>query len=177
MEKSLKSTAINYGIYLGLGLVIYTVLSYVIDIEFLVNFWMNLLILPVAIITVGVISSAKAKSLLGGFMNFKQAFTAYFIPVAIGIIISTIVTVVLFNFIDPDSAEYLKEITINKSVEFMENMGTPQTQLDEAIETMENQDTFAISTQLRSLAQSLIFFTVIGLLVALIMKKKDPNLA
>ncbi|MFD2916134.1 DUF4199 domain-containing protein [Psychroserpens luteus] len=177
MEKSLKSTAINYGIYLGCGLVLYTVLCYVIDIEFLVNFWVNLLILPVVIIAVGVVSSAKARSLLGGFMNFKQAFTAYFIPIAIGVLISTIVTVILFNFIDPDSAEYLKELSINKTTSFMENMGAPQEQINEAVETMESQETFAIGTQLRSLAQSLIFFTVIGLLVALIMKKKDPNLA
>jgi len=177
MEKSLKSTAINYGIYLGIGLVIYTVLSYVIDIEFLVNFWMNLLILPIAIITIGIVSSAKAKSLLGGFMNFKQAFTAYFIPVAIGILISTTVTVILFNYIDPESAEYLKELSINKTTAFMEKMGTPQADMDNAIATMEDQETFAIGTQLRSLAQSLIFFTVIGLLVALVMKKKDPNLA
>ncbi|MFT5848018.1 MAG: hypothetical protein ACJARX_000203 [Psychroserpens sp.] len=177
MEKSLKSVAINYGIYLGCGLVIYTVLCYIIDIEFLVNLWVNLLILPVAIITIGIVSSAKARSLLGGFINFKQAFTAYFIPVAIGIIISTTVTVILFNFIDPESAEQLKEISINKSVSLMENMGTPQSDINNAIETMENQETFAVGTQLRSLAQSILFFTVIGLLVGLIMKKNDPNLA
>lgn len=177
MEKSLKSVAINYGIYLGCGLVIYTVLCYIIDIEFLVNLWVNLLILPVAIVTVGVISSSKARSLLGGFINFKQAFTAYFIPVAIGIIISTIVSIILFNFIDPEAAEQLKEITINKSVTFMESMGAPQEDINNTIETMENQENFAVGTQLRSLAQSILFFTVIGLLVGLIMKKKDPNLA
>lgn len=177
MEKSLKSTSINYGIYLGISLVLYTVLSYVIDIEFLVNFWMNLLILPLVIIGFGVVSCAKAKSLLNGFINFKQAFSAYFIPIAIGVIISTLVMVVLFNFIDPDSAEYLKELSISKTQSFMEGLGTPQAQINEAITAIESQDTFGIGTQLRSLAQSLIFFTVIGLIVALIMKKKDPNLA
>jgi hypothetical protein len=177
MEKSLKSTAINYGIYLGCGLVIYTVLGYIIDIELLVNFWINLLILPLIIIIIGVISSAKARSLLGGFINFKQAFTAYFIPVALGIIISTVVSVVLFNYIDPDSAEYLKELTMKKSIAFMENMVAPQAEINKAIVTMESQDSYAIGTQLRSLAQGLLFFTVIGLLVGLIMKKKDPNLA
>jgi predicted cobalt transporter CbtA len=56
-------------------------------------------------------------------------------------------------------------------------MGTPQSDINNAIETMENQETFAVGTQLRSLAQSILFFTVIGLLVGLIMKKNDPNLA
>lgn len=177
MEKSLKSSSINYGLYLGLSLVAYTVILYAFNIEMLVNFWMNLLVLPIVIIAFGVVSCAKAKSLLGGFMSFRQAFTAYFIPIAIGIIISTSITVVLFNFIDPDSAEYLKELTMSKTEAFMENMGAPADQIDIALNQMEEQETFAIGTQLRSLAQSLIFFTVIGLIVALIMKKKDPNQA
>ncbi|MEH6535713.1 MAG: DUF4199 domain-containing protein [Psychroserpens sp.] len=175
MEKSLKSTAVNYGIYLALGLVLYTVLCYALNIELIVNFWINLLLMPLIIITIGVISSAKSKSILGGFMSFKQAFTAYFIPIAIGVTISTIVTVIIFNFIDPDSALYIKELVITKTQGFMENMGAPQSEINKTIAQMEEQDTFAIGTQLRSLAQSLIFFTVIGLIVALIMKKKDPN--
>jgi predicted cobalt transporter CbtA len=56
-------------------------------------------------------------------------------------------------------------------------MGAPQAEINKAIVTMESQDSYAIGTQLRSLAQGLLFFTVIGLLVGLIMKKKDPNLA
>jgi hypothetical protein len=175
MEKTLKSSSMNYGIYLAIGLVLYTVLCYAFQIDMLVNFWVNLLILPIIIITIGVISSAKAKSILGGFMSFKEAFTAYFIPIAIGVTISTTVTVILFNFIDPDSAEYLKELVMSKTREFMENMGAPQSQMNETLSQMESQDTFAIGTQLRSLAQSLIFFIVIGLIVSLIMKKKDPN--
>lgn len=175
MEKSLKSSSINYGIYLGVILVLYTVLCYAFKIEFLVNFWMNLLVLPVIIIGFGIVSSAKAKSLLGGFMSFKEAFTAYFIPVAIGVIISTTVSVILFNFIDPDAAVQLKELVMTKTQSFMEGMGAPSDQINEALSQMEEQETFAIGTQLRSLAQSLIFFTVIGLIVALIMKKKDPN--
>ncbi|WP_040253493.1 DUF4199 domain-containing protein [Psychroserpens mesophilus] len=175
MEKTLKSSSVNYGLYLALGLVLYTVIFYAFNIELLVNFWVNLLIMPIVIIAFGVISSAKAKSLLGGFMSFKQAFTAYFIPIAIGVTISTAVTVILFNFIDPDSAEYLKEQVITKTQALMERMGAPSEQVNLTLAEMEKQDTFAFGTQLRSLAQSLIFFTVIGLLVALIMKKKDPN--
>jgi len=177
MEKSLKSSSINYGIYLGIGLILYTVLCYVIKIDLLVNFWVNLLILPIIIIGFGVVSTAKAKSLLGGFMSFKQAFTAYFIPIAIGVIISTLVTFILFNYIDPDAAEHLKELIMSKTESFMKGMGAPSDQIDLTLSQIEEQETFALGTQLRSLAQSLIFFTVIGLIVALIMKKKDPNQA
>ena len=175
MEKSLKSIAINYGTYLSIILVLFTVIGYAFKLDLLVNYWFMLLILPIAIIAFGIVSSAKAKSLLGGFISFKKAFTAYFIPVAMAVVISTIFSVILFNFIDPDAAEQLKEILITKTQSFMESMGAPQSEIDKNTNLMLEQDTFAVSTQLRSLAQSLIFFIVIGLIVALIMKKKDPN--
>ena len=175
MEKNLKSMSISYGIYLSIGLVLLTILSYVFNIEFLLNPWMNLLVLPVTIIGFGVVSSANAKGLLNGFISFKQAFTAYFIPIAIGVSISTLAMVILFNFIDTDSANYLKELLISETQSSMEAMGKSQIEIEEAVTKIKSQDTFALGTQFRALAQRLMFFTVIGLVVALMMKKKDPN--
>lgn len=175
MEKSLKSTAINYGLYLGVFLVSFTVLAYIIDIELLVNFWLVFLLLPLITIIVGALSSAKAKSMLGGFISFKQSFSSYFIPIAIALIISTVVTYLLFNFIDPDSAILLKESVTTKTVGMMENFGAPQSEIDKVIVQMQEQDTFAIGTQLISVAQGLVFYSVIGLIVALILKKNDPD--
>ncbi|WP_452218836.1 DUF4199 domain-containing protein [Lacinutrix undariae] len=177
MEKKLKSIALNYGVYLGVLLVLITVVAYVANLELLVNFWLNLIILPLTIITFGIVSALKAKSLLNTFISFKQAFSSYFITVAIGLIITTVVTVILFNFIDPDAAIQLKEISIQKSTELMENLGAKASDIEKAITTIEEQDTFAIVTQFRALAQSLIFFVIIGLIIAVSMKKKDPNAA
>ncbi len=176
MEKSIKSSALNYGLYLGVILSIFTVLGYVFNIEILINFWITMLLLPLIIIAFGIVSTAKAKSILEGFINFKEAFSSYFITVAIGIIISTLVTVILFNFIDPEAADQLKEILIEKVTAMMEKFGSPAEATTEAIDKIENQDTFGFGTQIKSLAQSLIFFAIIGLIVAAIMKKKKPNL-
>jgi len=175
MEKSIKSSAINYGVYLAIILILFTVIGYAFKLDLLVNYWFMLLILPVTIIAFGVVSTAKAKSMLGGFMSFKQAFTAYFIPVALAVSASTLFSILLFNFIDPEAAEQIKQILIDKTQSFMEGVGATQTQIEESIRPIREQDTFAFTTQLRSLAQSLVFFIVIGLIVALIMKKKDPN--
>jgi hypothetical protein len=175
MEKSIKSSAINYGLYLGAVLSLFTVIGYAINLELLVNFWLTLLILPIIIIAFGVVSTAKSKSLFDGFLNFKQAFSSYFITVAIGILISTAVSVILFNFIDPDAAITLKQLIVEKTINIMEGMGAPAEAVAEGIEKIENQDTFGIGTQLKSLAQSLVFFAVIGLIVAAIMKKNNPD--
>ncbi|EPR72183.1 hypothetical protein ADIWIN_3022 [Winogradskyella psychrotolerans RS-3] len=177
MEKSLKSVAVNYGVYLSLILVSFTIIGYAIDLELLVNFWLVMLLLPLICIIFGIISSAKAKSMLNGFISFKQAFSSYFITIAIGILISTLVTFILFNYVDQEAAIILKEIVLEKTVSLMENFGAPASEIEKAMIEMEKQDTFAITTQLKSLAQGFVFYSIIGLLVALIMKKNDPDAA
>ena len=177
MEKSLKSSSVNYGIYLALLLSAFTIIAYVLNIELLVNFWIMLLLLPIVAIVFGIVSTAKAKSLLGGFMSFKQAFSAYFITIAFGIIISSLVSIILFGFIDPEAATMLQEIGMEKVRGFMESMGAPESEIDKAMAEAAKEDTMSIGNQVMNIAKGLIFYAVIGLIVALIMKKKDPDAA
>jgi len=177
MEKSLKSISINYGLYLGLFLTAFTVIAYALNIELLVNFWLVLLLLPLITIIIGIVSTAKVKSVLGGFMNFKQAFSSYFITIAIGILISSVVSIILFGFIDPDAAAMLQEIGLEKTRGIMESMGAPESEIDKAMAAAAEQDTLSIGAQIMSIAKGLVFYAVIGLIVALIMRKNDPDAA
>ena len=175
MQDTIKSSAINYGLYLGGLLSLYTVLGYALYLGILVNFWMYLLVLPLVTIGFGIISTAKAKSLSGGFLDFKQTFSTYFITVAIGLMISTVLSIIIFNFIDTDAANEIKEIAISKVESFLERMNRPADEIAEAVDKIESQDTFALGIQLKSLAQSLVVFAIIGLLVAAVMKKTNPD--
>lgn len=175
MEQTLKSAAINFGLYLGGILTLFTVIGYSINLGLLVNFWIILLVIPLFIIGFGIFSTAKAKSILNGFISFKQAFSSFFITVAIAIIISTSINIILFNYIDTNAAAELKNILVDKTTIMLENANAPKATISESIDKIENQDTFALGTQLKSLAQSLIFFSIIGLIVAAAMKKTDPN--
>lgn len=174
MEKTLKSSSLNYGVYLGLFLSLVTVIFYVIDLELMTKWWLGI-ILFVIILTFGIISTAKAKKMLNGFISFKQAFSSYFISVAIGMLISTAVSILLFNYIDPEAAEILKEKVIEVSTQMMEKFGAPQSEIDKAIEGMENENQFAFINQIKSIAFQLVIYAVIGLIVALSFKKTDPN--
>jgi hypothetical protein len=174
MEKSLKSLAINYGVYVGLILSAVTIIAYVIDLTLLTKWWLGI-ILFVVIIVFGIVSTAKAKSVLQGFISFKQAFSSFFITVAIGILLSTVVNIILFNFIDPEAAEIIKQATIEASVSMMEGFGAPQDAIDQTISQMENTNQFAIDSLLKSLAWQFLFYSIVGLIVAAFMKKKDPN--
>ncbi|RKE95012.1 DUF4199 domain-containing protein [Ichthyenterobacterium magnum] len=175
MEKSLKSSAINYGLYLGLFLASVTILAYAIQIELLTQWWLGIIML-IVIIGFGIFSTSKSKKMLNGFLTFKEAFSSYFITVAIGVLISMLVSIILFNFIDPDAAITLKEKMIEKTAEMMQNFGAPEDAIADTITKMEEQEgQFEIVSQLKSNAFYLVFHAVIGLIVAAIMKKANPD--
>lgn len=171
---SIKKSAANYGLILGAVLAIMTTLMYVLNPDLFTKWWIGILSF-IIIIALGIVSVAKAKGLQGGIINFKQAFTVYFITVAIGLMISTVVGILIFNIIDPDLAVFLQEKTLEMTAEFLQKMGTPQAEIDKQMAKMAEQDNFAIGTQLKNYVFGLAFMSVIGLLVALIFKTKNPN--
>lgn len=175
METSIKSSAINYGLYLGALMASVTVIGYAVNLDLLTKWWLGIGLF-IVIIIFGIISTAKSKSMLEGFISFKEAFSSYFITVAIGLIISTAVSIIIFNVIDPEAAIALKEKTIDSTVEMMRNFGAPEEAVEETLTKMEEQkNQFSIGPQIQSTVIFLVIQAVIGLIIALVMKKSDEN--
>lgn len=174
MEKSIKSSAINYGLYLGIALSLITITIWFVNLNLMANMWLGIGIL-LAVIAFGVVSTAKSKSIMNGFLTFKEAFSSYFITIAVGVIISQVISFILFNFIDPDAAKQIQQITIDSTVNMMEGFGAPAESIAEAVEKIESTNQFSIVNVLKSTAWSLVFQAVIGLIVAAIMKKSNPD--
>lgn len=171
---STKKSAVTYGLILGAVLALMTTLMYVLNTELFTKWWIGIISFLV-VIAIAIVSVAKAKGILGGIISFKEAFTVYFITVAIGSLISTLVGILIFNILDPDLAAFLQEKTLEMTAEFMQKMGTPQVEIDKQMAKMADQDNFAILSQLKNYVFGLAFMSVIGLLVALIFKTKNPN--
>ncbi len=174
MKNSIKSSAINYGLYLGGLLSLIIVSIYAIDLSLMVNMWLGIGLLLV-VVGFGVVSVAKSKSILEGFISFKQAFSSYFITIAIGLAINVLVSAILFNFIDPEAAEFIKEKTVEVTIQMMEGFGAPAETIAEAVENIESQNQYSLVNILKSLVWSLVLQSVIGLIVAAIMKKTNPD--
>ena len=173
---STKKIGLNYGLIMGLVLTLLTVIFYVVDISLFTSLWILLLNFLI-ILAFGIIAAASTKKLMDGFPSFKQVFTTYTITMAVGLLISTLIMIVLFNFIDPEAAETVKDLSIEQSVEFMERFGAPESEIQKQIAVIQEQDTYGIGTQLKNYVFFLAFMLVIGLLVSLIFRKKDPNKA
>ncbi|ULC58874.1 DUF4199 domain-containing protein [Flaviramulus sp. BrNp1-15] len=174
MEKSIKSLAVNWGLYLGITLVVFTILGYV-NLDLFTKWWFGISML-ILIIVFGIISAMKSKGLLGGFISFKNAFTSYFITIALGLAISTVVSIIIFNFIDPEAAITLKEKILDSTVEMMKGFGAPEEAIAEAVEKMEAEDNmFSIGKTLQNFIFQLIGYIIVGLIVALVVKKNNPD--
>lgn len=174
MEKNIKSVVINIGLYLGALLAFLTVIAYAVDLGLLTNTWYGVFIM-ISIIVFGIISVAKTKQLQNGFASFKEAFTSFFITVLVGLSISTLISFLLFNFIDTDAADALKEQTIEKTVEMLKSFNTPSDAIAKTVEQIESQNQYALGNIVKGLAGYLVLFSIIGLLVSAAMKKSKPD--
>ncbi|WP_067148555.1 DUF4199 domain-containing protein [Pseudotamlana agarivorans] len=175
MENSLKSIATHYGLYLGALLSFLTVIIYAVNLDLFVNVYYGFSLYFIVIIF-GIITVAKVKANYNGFLSFKNAFTSYFITILIGLTISSLVSFVIFNFIDPEAAEILKTKTIDMLANTLEGLNTPVDQIDEMVEKVESQNMFSIGNVFQSLVVNyLIPLCIIGLIVAAALKKSNPE--
>jgi hypothetical protein len=172
MEPTTKSTAINNGLYLGAILSLVSVIIYAVNLDLFTEWWLGI-ILFVVVVVYGVISAVKSRTILNGFISFKQAFTSYFITVAIGTLIATVVGIAIFTYIDPEAATYLNEQILLVTKQTMERFGMPQEAMEAALEEAATKDNFSLGMQSQAFVFRLAFYAVIGLIVALIVKKTN----
>ncbi len=171
MNEIIKKNGIKFGVISAVISIVVTVLMYTIDINLFANSWIGIAMI-IFYIGLGIYVVSISKKEMGGIINFKEAFTAYFIYCTIGIVIANIFNYILFNFIDTGAKEQILEITINKTVEMMQKFDTPKDVLKETIKGMKENDQYSLSNILKGSAFSIIFSSIIGLIVAAVMKTK-----
>ncbi len=173
MNEIIKKNGINFGIITGVISVLITSSIYLIDLSLMTKWWLGLTILA-AYIVIGCVLLSRTKKDLGGFMTFKEGFTTYFVSALIGIAISVIFNILLFNFIDPEAAVTLKEMTLESTAEMMKNFGAPTSEIKKAVEKLKDYDQFSTLEQLKGSIWSIVGSAIFGLILAAIFKKDKP---
>ena len=174
MEQSSKKLATSYGVYLGIALLLFTVLVYAIDLSMFTQ-WYMMFIPFIIILVLAIMAVKKAKIFSNHLFTFKDAFGTYFLTVFIGLLISSIFSFVLFSLIDPQAAETVKELTIETQVEMMEGFGVPESEINKAIEKTQNENSFSLKNIAIGFAVQLAVYSVIGLIIALIFREKEQT--
>lgn len=171
MNEAIKKNGIKFGLISAVISIVVTVLMYAIDINLFANSFIGIGMV-VFYISLGIYVVSTTKKDMGGTINFKEAFTAFFIYCVIGIAIANIFNYILFNFIDPAAKEQILDITIKKTVEFMEKFDTPKEAIKEAVVSLKENDQYSIANIIKGSAFSIIFSSIVGLIVAAVMKSK-----
>lgn len=172
MNEIIRKNGITFGIITGLVSVLTTTLIYTIDLKLFTSWWIGILSILIYI-SIGVYLLMKTKKELKGIFPFKEAFTTYFISAVIGILISMVFNIILFNFIDPAAKDTIKELTIKYAVEMMQKFNAPAASINQAIKDMQANDQFAPMQLLKGSFFSIAFSAVFGLILAAIFKSKS----
>lgn len=173
MTEAVKKNGVTFGVILGIVSILTSTLIYTVNIELMVSIGVGLGIFALNLI-IGIIAVSRAKKQNGGFITFKEAFTTYFITMLIGSVIGMIFSYLLFNIIDPDAKQKLMDMLVEKTVGWMQSAGTKSEDIRKMVEEMQKTDSFSLISLLKSLAMSLVFHAIIGLIVAAVTKKENP---
>lgn len=171
MNDVIKKNGISFGIISGVISVLTTTLIYVIDLKLFTSWWIGILSITIYLI-LGILLMTKTKKELNGQFIFKDAFTTYFICAVIGILISVIFNIILFNFIDPSAKETIKDLTMKMMVEMMNKFGAPAASINEALKGLKENDQFSIGNLLKGGLTNILVSSIFGLILAAIFKTK-----
>ena len=168
---TLKSHILQYGILLGAISVVFNLMLYFLDMHYTQESavqWVNWFIT----ISVTVLGIYNFRSSNEGFLGLSDALKLGLGIAVIAAFFAIAYTLVLLNYLDPDTIEKTMEITQNKLMD--ENPEMSQEQLDQIIEMQKKFSGIGvISTVI--LVMSLVFGFVISLITGLILKRNRPE--
>jgi len=179
---------LNFGIILGGIFSFFTAYSYAIDNSLYSSYWAfgGLLILPLIF---GVIAILSAKKKSGGFITLKDGMKNFTATITLGLFISTMTGILVFNVVDTDFHKVVQQIQVDglekqkdRTLQGMYNRNTPESSIknaekgfDEAIEKIQTTNSFSIQNQLLVFIKSVGIYLIFGLILAMILKKQDPQ--
>jgi hypothetical protein len=163
--------AIRYGLMTGFISMFLTTINflYLLKINYIAFLIGGFLMFVVPIIFYGIVG-LKQRKILGGFISIRDAFQAIFIVILISMTINTIYGLIYNHFIDPDFINRMKD----SMIDFFGSLKMPEEQLDEIMKKVD-EATASVTKPSKiffSYAQGIIFQSIFGFIVALIIKKE-----
>jgi hypothetical protein len=182
MDSTLQKISFKNGL---LGFTLFIV-AYFIMWKIDLSLFLNPLItypLSIAMFILAIYSQKQAKKELGGYISFGTALLYFVITTAIAFFGYVVASILIFNIIDSGAKQELLELTIKASVEMSEKMlgwlgmedAAGQVSEDQIRDSMKISPTpFGITSLIIGYLGNLAFFTVLGLISSLIIKKDKP---
>ncbi len=168
-KSGLWKNALNWGVILGVALIIYSLLMWFLDLslEKWVS-WVSYLIIIGALI---VATKSYRDNTLGGVISYGQALGYGTLVVMFGSIVTAIYTYLFMKFIDP---EFIDKILLMTEEQLIEK-GIPDEQIEMGIEMQKKFMTPTIMS-LGSIPTYTFIGFIISLITSIFLKKKSEEI-
>lgn len=179
MDLLTKKIGIKLGLISGALYFAYYFGAYIVDPELFVGYLKSVLfVLTVVILVMGAIQYKKAENSdlekYAGYADLKGTFGIMVMIILVTSLISTISSLLVFQVIDPELGEHISQVGIEKVVEVSERFNLPEEQLEKQLEMLEGQNLFSLKSHFTNFITWFLVYSVIGLIIALIVKKNRP---
>jgi hypothetical protein len=170
---SIAIEAFKMGAIIGLVQIVLTLLLYIMGIEYMVKWWVSILVI-VSIIALLVVYGLKWRKSVGGYATFGEIFQFQFVAFAATMFVSTLFNILLYNVIDGELALNMKEAVVDSTMAMMEGFGIEGEALDAALVEFDDfEDNFSVVGLLMSFIKSLIGGAVLAAILSLFLKKNE----
>lgn len=169
---NLQQTWIKYGIIMALTTIAMTILFfYLVD----TGLFMQSLFMYGAMILIMVLAGLEYRREHGNTMLYGEAFKVTFLTTIVGMILSSIFSYVLLNFIDPDMMDVMVEKAIDSTESLMRSVGAPEDQVDEALAKLENEmpNQFTLVGTLKNMLNVFIIGAILSAIVSIFLRKEE----
>lgn len=166
---------LHYGLFSASASSFIFVVLYVLGAEYFMSpiAWISSYLIPILFAVLGCLNVKKKNN---GYLTFREALKVTFGVLVITGILSTLVSFVIFNYLDVSFAERMKQLTIEKAQEAMQRFNVPDSEMEKTMSKIAEQDMFSIGALSKSFAIACILYFIEALIIAAIVKKKKPEL-
>lgn len=171
------NTPLKWGLVGGLLNVIITFVVYFFSPDSLAAMWLGMVLILTSMFFMiwGGISYRRENN---NQVSFGNAFMSVLIVAVVMTLVSSLFSYILFNVIDTELPELIKQKTIENTQAWMEKFNTPEDKVDEVIAQIEEQDfKFDLSEYAFRFLQGLVIYIILGAIIALFIKRNPDKVA
>lgn len=167
--KSVTANALPYGIMVGFGMIVYSVILYAFDLSMNNALtWLSYIILIVAMY----IGSKQYRTLYSeGYLSYGKAFTSNFMIGLIASVMIVVWTFIFFKFIDKSMVIQIIEKAQESMLEKNPNMSEEEMSMGMKYVKI---FTTPLMMSIMGLLYNLFFSVILSLIVAIFVKKEEP---
>ena len=174
----LLKSSFTSGVYLGLISILLSVLIWAGGIIESMGLFgaaiIGLISLIISFVLLIIFAKVYRNKEFGGYISFGEAFKFTFLVIIISTTISIIYSYIFNSFIAPEYMENLMAVMQQKTMNYMESAGVPESQIDKAMEKFGEIPTIWETLKQTALS-GLIGGGIIALIASAIVKKKENS--